>query len=79
MPSKHARVCSCHFREGKKLNGPEMFEWNKDKLFAEQRRTPRKKKKTVSTEKTLAELVEQAKRINHHLLRKRINKGQKEC
>ena len=60
MPSKHSRVCSCHFREGKKSNGPEMFERNKDKLFVEQRGSPPKKKKTVPTEKTLAELLEQA-------------------
>ena len=60
MPSKHSRVCSCHFREGKKSNGPEMFERNKDKLFTEQRGSPPKKKKIVPTEKTLAELVEQA-------------------
>lgn len=61
MPGKHSRVCSCHFREGKKSNGPEMFERNKEKLFAEQRGPPPKKKKIVFTE-TLAELVEQAQR-----------------
>ena len=25
-PGKHSRVCSCHFSDGKKSNGPEMFE-----------------------------------------------------
>ena len=62
MPGKHSRVCSCHFREGKKSNGPEIFERNRDKLFAEQRGPPPKKKKTVPKEKTLSELVEQAQR-----------------
>ena len=63
MPSKHSRVCSCHFSEGKKSNDPEIFERNKDKLFAEQRGPPPKKNKlAVSTEKTLAKLVEQAQR-----------------
>jgi len=62
MPGKHSRVCSCHFREGKKSNGPEIFERNKDKLFAEQRGPPPKKKKSVPKEKTLSELVEQAQR-----------------
>ena len=61
MPGKHSRVCSCHFREGKKSNGPEIFERNKDELFAEQRGPP-KKKKSVPKEKTLSELVEQAQR-----------------
>ena len=54
-------MCSCHFREGKKSNGPEMFERNKDKLFTEQRGPP-KKKRPVSTEKSLAEFVERAQR-----------------
>ena len=62
MPSKHSRVCNCYFRLGKKSNGSEMFERNKDKLFVEQRGPPWKKKKTVSMEKTLAKLVQQAKR-----------------
>ena len=59
-PGKHSRVCSCHFREGKKSNGPEIFERNRDKLFAEQRGSPSKKKKTVPKEKTLAEMIEDA-------------------
>ena len=63
MPSKDSRVCSCHFREGEKSNGPEIFERNKDKLFTEQRGPPPKKQKTVPfKEKTITELVEQAKR-----------------
>lgn len=63
MPSKHSRVCSCHFREGKKSNGPESFERNKDKLFTEQRGPPPKKQKAVPfKEKTIAELVELAQK-----------------
>ena len=30
MPSKYLRVCSCHFRSGKKSNGPEIFEQNRE-------------------------------------------------
>ena len=47
-PSKHSRVCSCHFRVGQKANGPEVYDRNKEKLFAdfaEQRGPPPKKKK----------------------------------
>lgn len=63
MPSKHSRVCSCHFREGRKSNGPESFERNKDKLFTEQRGPPPKKQKAVPfKEKTIAELVELAQK-----------------
>ena len=27
------RICSCHFKNGLKDNGPSIFEWNKSKLF----------------------------------------------
>ena len=27
------RICSCHFKDGNKVNGPTLFEWNKSKLF----------------------------------------------
>ncbi|KAK3735279.1 hypothetical protein QZH41_009654 [Actinostola sp. cb2023] len=29
-PNKHSRICSCHFRNGKKTNGPEIFQRNAD-------------------------------------------------
>ena len=61
IPGKHSRLCSCHFREGKKPNGPEIFERNRDKLSTEQRGSPPKKKKTVPTQKTLAEMIEDAR------------------
>ena len=32
-PGKHSRVCSCHFRDGDKSNGPEMFTRNASKPF----------------------------------------------
>ncbi|XP_044163893.1 uncharacterized protein LOC114972370 [Acropora millepora] len=57
-PSKHSRVCSCHFRDGDKRNGPEVYERNQNKLFPEQRGPPPKKKK-----KSLCEIIENA-RIN---------------
>ena len=30
-PSKHSRVCSCYFRDGKKVNGLEIYARNQDK------------------------------------------------
>ena len=47
-PSKHSKVCSCHFRRGKKSAGPEIFKWNADKLFPSQKTPPKKKKKPKS-------------------------------
>ena len=42
-------MCSCHFRDGKNSNGPEIFERNKDKLFPTDgrkvREPPKKKQK----------------------------------
>ncbi|VEN63770.1 unnamed protein product [Callosobruchus maculatus] len=32
-PSKHSVVCSCHFKDGDRKNGPTMFEHNKSKRF----------------------------------------------
>lgn len=42
-PSEYSRVCSCHFKDGQKANGPEVYDRNKEKLFAEQRGPPSKK------------------------------------
>ena len=62
-PSKHSRVCSCHFRNGKKGNGPEMFDPNKDKLFTEQRGPPPKtKKNTESKVQSLSQMIEIARK-----------------
>ena len=65
MPSKYSRVCSCHFRSGKKSNGPEIFERNREKLFPEQRGSPRKKKAKTETAfkgNTLTEMIEDARK-----------------
>ena len=64
IPNKYSRVCSCHFRDGKKSNGPEIFERNREKLFPEQRGSPPKKKKTETAlrEKTLTEMIEDARK-----------------
>ena len=63
-PGKHSRVCSCHFRDGNKENGPEIFKRNADTMFApddySKPKTAKKSKaKTnVSTQKqTIAEIV----------------------
>ncbi|KAK3751315.1 hypothetical protein QZH41_019536 [Actinostola sp. cb2023] len=44
-PSTHARVCSCHFGDGQKSFGPEIFERNSSKLFPTQEGPPKTKKK----------------------------------
>ena len=65
MPSKYSRVCSCHFRSGKKSNGPEIFERNREKLFPEQRGSPPKKKAKTETAfkgNTLTEMIEDARK-----------------
>ena len=59
---KHSGVYSYHFKDGKKSNGPEIFEQNKDKLFFKQRGSPRKKIEKMPKEKTVAEIVEDAQR-----------------
>lgn len=33
MPNSGSRVCGCHFRDGLKENGPEIFSRNADKIF----------------------------------------------
>ncbi|VEN55212.1 unnamed protein product, partial [Callosobruchus maculatus] len=49
----YSAVCSCHFKDGDKKNGPTMFEHNKLKRFADEPSTsrsitkPRKLKKPV--------------------------------
>ena len=59
----HSRVCSCHFRNGQKANGPEMFDRNKDKLFIEQRGPPPKgKKNTESKVQSLSQMIEIARK-----------------
>ena len=47
-PSKRSKVCSYHFRGGKKSTGPESFKWNADKLFPSQKTPPKKKKEPKS-------------------------------
>lgn len=59
-PGKHSRVCSCHFREGKKSNGPEIFKRNQDKLFPAEEAKPKKKK--IESQQTLQEMIEAARK-----------------
>ena len=62
-PSKHSRVRSCHFRDGQKANGPEVYDLNKEKLFAEQRGPPPKKKKENEPKKcSLLEMIDTARK-----------------
>lgn len=57
-PSKHSRVCSCHFRNGEKVFGPEIFKHNKGKLFPSSSKPPPKKKKKLEKSTDGKELVD---------------------
>lgn len=48
-PDNYSRVCSCHFRDGNKANCPEIFEWNRNKLFPvdEAEKKPKKARKSL--------------------------------
>jgi len=69
-PSKHWRVCSCHFLDGKKNNGPEIYSRNQDKLFPRQGDLPPKKKRksTAPKEQPLHEIIENVKRNEQPLV-----------
>ncbi|KAL9976555.1 hypothetical protein ACROYT_G013874 [Oculina patagonica] len=62
-PGKHARVCSCHFRNGNKSNGPEIFKRNEDKIFPVEEGESKKKKKfePANKEASLKEMIEAAR------------------
>ncbi|XP_042141971.1 uncharacterized protein LOC120836683 [Ixodes scapularis] len=32
-PGTYSRICSCHFKDGKKSNVPTIFPWNEKKRF----------------------------------------------
>lgn len=49
-PGPGARVCSCHFREGNKTNGPEIFQHNIEKRFVTHYLSPEAKAKRVKRE-----------------------------
>lgn len=51
-PGDHSRICSCHFRDGKKKAGPEIYKRNADKLFPSEGSPPKKKKKQSTTQST---------------------------
>ncbi|PFX18076.1 hypothetical protein AWC38_SpisGene17572 [Stylophora pistillata] len=50
-PNKYSKVCSCHFKDGKKSNDPTIFERNANKLFPSQEPPVQKKKKPDSEAK----------------------------
>ena len=49
-PTSSSRVCSCHFRNGDKTNGPTIFKRNASKLFPEEGKN--KKTKIRATKET---------------------------
>ncbi|KXJ04400.1 hypothetical protein AC249_AIPGENE9823, partial [Exaiptasia diaphana] len=63
-PGKHSIVCSCHFRDGNKENGPEIFKRNADTMFApddySKAKTAKKSKaktNVLTQQQTIAEIV----------------------
>ena len=58
-PNNHSRVCSCHFRDGKKEAGPEIYSHNAEKLFESTYIPPKKtKKQATGTSTTVHEMVQ---------------------
>ncbi|VEN63486.1 unnamed protein product, partial [Callosobruchus maculatus] len=49
IPGSGARVCHCHFRDGKKTNLPELQKHNVDKLFNPHHLSPQRKEKRGKT------------------------------
>ncbi|XP_044184353.1 uncharacterized protein LOC114949838 [Acropora millepora] len=66
QPGQQTRVCSCgscHFRDGNKSNGPEIFNRNQNKIFSAEEAKPKKKKKIEPAKKqTLQEMIEAARK-----------------
>ncbi|XP_022777505.1 uncharacterized protein LOC111318919 [Stylophora pistillata] len=58
-PGKHSRVCSCHFRERKKVMILR-FSRGTDKLFPAEEAKPKKKK--IESQQTLQEMIEAARK-----------------
>lgn len=62
-PGLHSRVCSCHFRDGLKENGPEIFKRNEKTLFApddysHKRAAKKSRKSTQETKGTEEQIVQ---------------------
>lgn len=34
VPTKNNKICSCHFKDSLRENGPSIFEWNKNVHFS---------------------------------------------
>lgn len=63
VPGLHSRVCSCHFRDGLKENGPEVFKRNEKTLFApddysHKRAAKKSRKSTQETKETGEQIVQ---------------------
>lgn len=60
-PGKNSGVCSCHFRDEKKENGPEIFKRNVNKLFpspSDGKPPKKRRREEKSAEPTVREIVE---------------------
>lgn len=57
-PGNHSRICSCHFRDGKKSAGPEIYTRNADKLFPSEGFPRKKKKQSSTTQSSVHDMVQ---------------------
>lgn len=59
-------MCSCHFRDGEKSNGPEIYPRNENKLFPyTEKKTPNtKKRKSMHCPESIEEMVRVFKERN---------------
>ena len=66
VPNQNSRVCSCHFRDGEKCNGPEIYPRNENKLFpCTDKKTPNaKKRKSMDCPESIEEMVRDFKERN---------------
>lgn len=63
LPGPHSRVCICHFRDGKKSNGPEICPRNEGKLFpvsesSSSKSSAAKKSKTMEKLPTIQQILD---------------------
>ena len=63
VPGLHSRVCSCHFRDGLKENGPEIFKRSEKTLFtpddySHKRAAKKSRKSTQETKETEEQIVQ---------------------
>ena len=57
-PSAHSRICSCHFRDGEKCFGPEIYARNAEKVFPSTSSKGKAKRSKQCDEATVEEIAQ---------------------